>query len=409
MLYKIGYRDALGIVMGNIGPLDWEEVKLDGLLGRILAEEVVAAVDSPSLDASLKDGYAVCPPDLDTASEESPVCLDLQGFVHAGSTGQKPLERGQAVRVTTGAALPPGAGAVLAGEYAREESGRIWCTRDAESGRNVLPRGTDIKKGQVVAGVGQELRPALIGLLAAAGVDRAKVARRPRVAVIGTGDEVVAPGCHLPEGKLYASNIVETMSWLRSFSISELKSRTVPDQKGDIKGAILEMSTEVDAFVTSGGAWRSERDLMIGIMESLGWEGFFHRITLGPGKAVAFGLFQGKPFFILPGGPPSHEAAFLLLALPGILALAGRRGPVFPVIRATLKRAISGDTGWTQCIHAVVSFEDGQWVAEPIKSASRLSSMARKNAYILLEEGVAEIPSGGEVEATILDGANVFI
>lgn len=408
MLYRIGFKDALRIILDAIAPLSGEEVLLEGLVGRLSAEDVVALVDSPSTDASLKDGYAVRSADLGPATEEHPVCLKIEGFVHAGGTNAVPLQPGEAIRVTTGAALPPSAEAVLANEYAKEESGRIWCTRDAEPGRNVLKRGTDIKQGQIVAREGEVLGPALIGLLAAAGLDRVRVTKRPRVAVIGTGDEVVAPGYPLPSGKLYASNIVETMSWLRSFSICDIQSRIVPDQKEDIRQAILEMSPEADAFVTSGGAWKSERDLMIGIVESLGWQGFFHRVTLGPGKAVAFGLLEGKPFFILPGGPPSHEAAFLLLALPGIMALAGKRGPVFPVVKAVLKREITGVADWTQCIQARVYREPGRWVAEPVKSASRLSSMARKNAYVLLEEGLAEIPSGCEVDAIILDGAEVF-
>ena len=408
MLYRIGFREALQIVLDNIVPVSWEEVGLEAMVGRILNEDLVALVDSPSIDASLKDGYAVHSTDLHGVSEQNPVCLDLLSVQHAGIPNSETLRRGEAIRVTTGASLPLGAEAVLAGEYTREESGRVWCTRDAEPGRNILRQGADVQKGQIVARAGEGLRPALIGLLAASGVDRARVIKRPRVAVIGTGDEVVAPGCPLPRGKLYASNIVETMSWLRSFSICDIQSRIVPDQKQDITQAILDVAGDVDAFVTSGGAWNSERDLMIGIMESLGWQGLFHRITLGPGKAVAFGLFRDKPFFILPGGPPSHEAAFLLLALPGILAMAGRRGPIFPVLKVVLKREISGLAEWTQCIHAKVYREQGQWMAEPIKSASRLSSMARKNAYILLEDGVAEIPSGGEVDAIILDGTSVF-
>jgi len=399
----IEFNEALALILTHCRPGSWEEIELGGLAGRVLAEEVRALVDSPSLDVSLKDGYALYSHEVASAGPDRPVFLTLADFYAAGDLPGRILQPGTCVRVTTGAPLPPGADAVLAGEFAREENGLVRCFNDAGPGRNVLFRGTDVRAGQVIAGQGERLHPALIGLLAAAGLDRVKVVTRPKIAVIGTGDEVIAPGRPLPPGKLYASNMVETVSWLKAFGLTEVTSRVEPDRVEAIAEAIKEMSGRVQAFITSGGAWKSERDYMVRVLEDLGWRGVFSRVRLGPGKAISFGLLADRPFFILPGGPPSHEAAFLLLALPGLLAMAGRRGPIFPKLRAALTETICGQIDWSQCIQVKLFEQDGRWLARPLKSASRLSSMARKDGLVILPEGVTERTAGAEVEVLCLN------
>ena len=231
---EISYREALEQILTTVPRGGTEESPLADLIGRTLAGDVTARVDSPSVDASLKDGFAVHSQDVSSAGSDHPVRLELIGSLAAGESSGRALEPGTAVRVTTGAPLPRGADAVLAGEFAREEGRAIWCTRDAGPGRNILVRGTDVRAGGIIARKGQRLHPALIGLLAAAGLDRVRVVIRPRVAVIGTGDEVVAPGRPLPEGKLYASNIVETVAWLKAFGLTEVTTRVVPDRAGEI-------------------------------------------------------------------------------------------------------------------------------------------------------------------------------
>lgn len=399
----IGFEEALALIEANISIAPSEEVVLVDLVDRVLAENVRAMVDSPSVNASLKDGYAVHSEDLTWASPENPVFLTLFGLSFAGSSPSDPLPSGMAVRVTTGAELPPGADAVLAGEFAEETGEGIRCIRDAGPGRNVLEKGTDVKAGRIVAARGEILRPAMVGLLAAAGLDRARVTVRPRIALLATGDEVVAPGLPLTSGKLYASNMVETSAWLKSFGFPDPIIRILPDRAEEIGAAISELRSGVDAFISSGGAWGSERDLMLDLLESLGWRGFFHRVRLGPGKAAGFGLLGKKPFFILPGGPPSHEAAFLLLALPGLMAMSGRPGPVFEKRQARLTEALEGQSDWTQCVHVLLTEEAGLLSAEPLKWKSRLSAMARKDGLLLLPEGVEGYRTGETVEILKLD------
>ncbi|MEW5724265.1 MAG: molybdopterin molybdotransferase MoeA [Thermodesulfobacteriota bacterium] len=402
MQQNLGFEEALALVLENVGLGPEEEAALPDLPGRVLVREVRALVDSPSVEASLKDGYALHSADVASASEAAPVALRLAGFQAAGDIPRGTLPRGATLRVTTGTPLPSGADAVLAGEFAREEAGWVHCFRDAGPNRNVLSRGADVRAGEVIAGEGEVLTPGLIGLIAAGGLSSAPVVRPPRVALLGTGDEVVAPGRPLGPGKLYASNIVETAAWLKAFGFPDAGTQVLPDRAEEIASALRGLSDRADAFISSGGAWGSERDLMVRLLGDLGWRGIFHRVRLGPGKAVAFGLWDGRPFFILPGGPPSHEAAFLLLALPGLWAMCGRREPVFPRVMVRLTEAVAGQAKWTQVIHARAVWDNGRWTAAPLKTASRLSSMARKNALILLPEGVSEVAAGQEVEAVLL-------
>jgi molybdopterin molybdotransferase len=405
MKTMIGFQEAFHLVQENVPNGKIQGVDLPEATGRVLAEDVFAKVDSPSVDISLKDGYALCTADVTGAAPNKGVPLCPVGFQAAGDRAQQVLEPGTTIRVTTGARVPHGADAVLPSELAQEKDGKVWCFETVSPGRNILPRGTDVKAGHAIAREGERLHPGLLGLLAAAGLGQVRVVSPPQLAVIATGNEVVAPGQPLRPGALYASNCVETMCWLKAFGFPQTIFRIAPDRKADLAKTIKETAHTVNGLITSGGAWQSERDLMVQVLDDLGWHGIFHRVRLGPGKAMGFGLLEGRPFFILPGGPPSHEAAFLLLALPGLLSMAGWRGPAFPTLSARLEVPVEGKVvNWTQVIHSSVHLKDGQLWARPMESKSRLSSMARKDALIILPEGISEVKAGGEVELRLLSG-----
>ena len=397
----IGYTEALGLTLANVDVTGSETVFLQDLTGRILAQDLTARVDSPSINASLKDGYAVRSCDLARASADNPVRLNVSGRVTAGDASRLTVTAGQTVRITTGAPIPEGADAVLAEEFVESREDHILCLNTAEPGRNVLPRGTDIRQDENVAVKGEKITPALTGLMATAGLEAAEVYRLPRAAVIATGDEVVAPGRPLPPGKLYASNLVEICSWLDHHRIA-CRVDMARDREADIIRAIEEARPRVDAFITSGGVWGSERDLMTGVLRQMGWQGIYHRVKIGPGKAIAFGLLAGKPFFCLPGGPPSNEMAFLQLALPGLLKMKGETAIGFPVATARLTTPVQGDRDWTQFIHARTERIDGVLTVTPLKQKSRLQSMARKNALIVIPEGVGALDAGSLVDIQLL-------
>jgi molybdopterin molybdotransferase len=189
----IGFKEALDLTLANVSAGHTEVLPLSRLTGRILAENITSLVDCPSISSSRKDGYAVQSLDLAGASEENPVILNVVGTLVAGETSGIKLNTGQAVRITTGAPLPEGADAVLSEEFCQRNEDKITAIATAESGRNIQARGKDIRRKEPVAEMGTKLSPALIGLLAAAGHESANVYSFPRVAVIATGDEVVAP------------------------------------------------------------------------------------------------------------------------------------------------------------------------------------------------------------------------
>jgi molybdopterin molybdotransferase len=389
----IGYRQALEMVWQSVPLMDSETLDLDALAGHILARDVFAMVDSPSVHASLKDGYAVIAEDVETADEHHPVVLAVVGQVTAGRPSPVRISRGQAMKITTGAALPAGAGAVLAEEFCSRQQDKVICRNTAEAGRNVLRRGSDMGQGETVAYRGQRLTAPVIGLLAAAGLSQAAVYRRPRVCVIATGDELVAPGMPLPEGKLYASNLAEICAWLTTLGIS-FATETVADEKAAIAAAIRRYLPVSDAFITIGGAWQSERDLILGALTDMQWEGIFHRVRIGPGKGTGFGLLGQKPVFCLPGGPPSMEIALLQLALPGLWAMQDSREPLFPTALHPLAETIRGTVNWTQFIHARRVETQGQTFIQPLRIKSRLRSMAEKDGWVILPEGRGQLDKG---------------
>jgi molybdopterin molybdotransferase len=389
----IGFTEALELTLANVSAGGVEKLPLLAAVGRILAEDVQATVDSPSVSTSRKDGFAVLPEDLAAASPATPVRLKLSGSLSAGEMRPVSLCTGEALRVTTGALIPEGTISVISEEFCRIEGETLACLNTAGPGRNILRRGTDVQSGDIVAVRGALLSPPLLGLIAAAGHGTVRVHSVPRAAIIATGDEVVAPGEPLPEGKLYASNMVEIGSWLRLHAIP-FETAIVGDLREEIRAAIGSRLETSEVFITSGGAWGSEKDLMLQVAAEMGWTGVYHRVRMGPGKPVGFGLLRGRPFFVLPGGPPSNEMAFLQLALPALMKMKGARPDLFPLAPARLADTVSGEKGWTEFIHARLEERGGELWVHPARLKSRLKSMAEKEALIVIPEERDAIPAG---------------
>jgi molybdopterin molybdotransferase len=400
----IGFERARDLVCRHIVPLDAEDVSLPDAPGRVLAREVLGRVDSPGADVSLKDGYAVRSEDTIRASKERPARLRVLRSRFAGERVEARVPAGGCARITSGAVMPEGADAVVGTEFCTEAGEEILVSEPAGPGLNVLARGTDIAAGSVLGRPGERLTPGSVGRLAAGGLDRLPVHRLPTVSLVGTGDEVIAPGEPLERGQLYASNLVTLSAWLRTFGISSV-TRILPDRKDVLTDELPRACEGRDALLTSGGAWGSERDLVVGVLERLGWKRVFHRVRLGPGKAVGFGMLEGRPVFCLPGGPPSNEMAFLQLALPGILRLAGWRDPPFPFLSARLTETVGGrEIRWTQFRRAKLHrARDGTYLVTPVLSGSRLESIALAECLIRIPEGVEALQSGQWVSVQVLN------
>jgi molybdopterin molybdotransferase len=369
-----------------------------------VSEDLIALISYPSTDISLKDGFAVRSEEVSAASTHRPVCLRVVGSVFAGSRFDGEVKQDSAVKICSGAPLPQGLNAVVSGEFCREASAdEVWIRADAEPGRNVLCSGGEIAAGSTLARSGEILRPGCLGLAAAAGISRVRVYRQPRAALIGVGDEVISPGQSLLPNQLYASNLVTIGAWLTSFGVPYVWS-VVKDNEKAIKTELLKHLPSVDIILTSGGAWGSERDLVVSTLHRLGWQKIFHNVRMGPGKGIAFGLLEGKPVFCLPGGPASNEVAFLQIALPGIFRMFGRKEHPLTTVSARLTENVRGrHRAWTEFKDATLSFDfEGGYTIALYRNRSRLQSIAYANCLVCIPEGTESLNRGDVIPVQVL-------
>lgn len=400
---SLGFEEALRLTMAEIKPLSSEDVTLIDSVGRVVASDLYSLVDCPSIDASLKDGYAVLCRDLTGARSGNPVKLKISGSVPAGSEKNIGIEPGRALRVLTGAPIPSGADAVVAEEAVKREGDGLFVEIPVGPGTNILPRGRDVSLHKSIIRAGREISPGLAGLLAAGGHNLVPVFRNPVVGIIGTGDEIIEPGEPLAEGRLYASNITTLAGWCTRYEM-ETRMAVVKDNHEDIFRAIETLSEETDVLLTSGGAWTGERDIVAQVFEALGWRKVFHRVRMGPGKAVGFGLLEGKPVFVLPGGPPSNLMAFLQIALPGLLTLAGHARTGLPAINVRLASALEGrELDWADFFFGTIEDSEGMPVFKPLEYRSRLSSIAEATAVAAIPEGKDRLPGASIIRVQLLD------
>ncbi|OPX62321.1 molybdopterin molybdotransferase MoeA [Methanoregula sp. PtaB.Bin085] len=399
---SLGLTEALTITLENCRPLGMETIALADSTDRIAASDLHALVDSPSADSSLKDGYAVRSREICNATQENPVRLRLAGRMAPGGTTTVDVEPGMTVRVLTGAKIPSGADAVLTEEFTRPDGSDVLAMNVAEPGRNILFRGEDVESRSRIVEKGRQISPGLLGLIAAAGHSTVPVFRTPTVAIIGTGDEIVLPGETLAEGKLYASNILTINAWCRRYRMKTVLT-VVNDDINTLTETFRMLSADADALITSGGAWTGDRDFTAQVLEGLGWHQYFHRIRIGPGKAVGFGMLCTKPVFILPGGPSSNLMGFLQIALPGLLALAGHAETDLPRINARLATDLEGrQRDWTNFFFG--RLEDGGEfpIFHSLKDSSRLRAIADADAIACIAEGQGVLAKGSVVPVQVL-------
>jgi molybdopterin molybdotransferase len=321
-------------------------------------------------------------------------------FAGQGEDPPAPLQPGAAVRIMTGAELPPGADAVVPQEAVETRDEAIEISKRLEPGADVLPKGADIRSQDALLAPGTRIDPNKLGLLAAAGLESVPAHPKPAVGLIATGDELTLPGRPLARGKLYASNLVTLHGWCAWYGM-ETRVEILPDEPHAMRRRIGELSGLCDALLTSGGAWSGDRDFVLDSLRALAWSQVFHRVRIGPGKGVGFGMLEDKPVFALPGGPPSNLVAFLQLGLFGLQLLEGIVRPGLPQRMARLQQTIQGQADWTQLVFGELREQEGHTAFQPLDLPSRLRSMARSSGLVAIPEGTARIPAGDWVSVQI--------
>ncbi|MEO8971893.1 MAG: gephyrin-like molybdotransferase Glp [Ktedonobacteraceae bacterium] len=405
----ISVEEALARILAEIGPLAVTQIPLAETLGLVLAEDIVAQEDMPPFANSAMDGFALLSRDSQPRDGQPPR-LKVTGGVAAGYVADHAVEEGAAMRIMTGAPVPPGADTVIQVELTRSEgpeSAWVEILEAVSPGNNIRPAGEDIRKGQTVLWQGTEIGPWEIGVLATLGWANVPIVRRPHVAVLGTGDEVVDVDQPLQPGKIRNSN-----SYLLEAAVR--RAGAIPHRLGvarDTVESLREKFTEAvqqDLIITSGGVSVGDFDLVKNIMSEQGAINFW-RINMRPGKPVAFGHIGKVPLLGLPGNPVSAAVTFELFGRPVIRKMRGHTRLLKPQIDVIVEDGVEDVAMRRHYVRARVEWQNGRFVAHTTgnQGSNITTSLLNANAFVIVPEGGVKIKPGDNAKAMMLDWPEV--
>jgi molybdopterin molybdotransferase len=404
----ISVEQAQEKVLGYVGVLGEEQRPILDCLGQVLAEDIHSGINIPPLDNTAMDGYAVRSEDTRGASQQSPQLLRVIETITAGSIPRYEVGPGTASRIMTGAPIPKGADSIVRFEDTDESdreksSGEIGIPRQVEAGLHVRRAGEDVTQGSTVLGKGTVIGPSEVGVLASVGRSEVRVIRRPVVAVLATGDELVDVTQPLPPGKIYNSNTYTMAAHVRhSGGIPKILG--IARDRVDSLVARLHQGLDSDMLITSGGVSVGDFDMVKDVLAKEG-EIAFWTVRMKPGKPLAFGRIKGIPHLGLPGNPVSSMTTFELFARPAILKMMGRKNLARPTVEAEIEDAIVNSDGRRVFARAVVEKRGGKYFARLTgpQGSGILTSMTLANGLAIVPEDRAEVKPGDKVQVMMLD------
>jgi molybdopterin molybdotransferase len=411
----INVDQALDYILRHVRPLESQHISIVDALDRVLAEDIVAGSDIPPFANSAMDGYAVRSMDVAHASAGQPVMLRVIGEVPAGAMPDDALGPGSAVRIMTGAPIPPASDAVVPFELtsegrdqAMQPAGQVAIYQAVHKGDNVRKAGEDIQQGQRVLAAGHLLRPPDIGILAAMGFPQVSVFRRPRVAILATGNELVDVDQPIMPGKIRNSNEYTKIGLVRRYGGEPVPLGIARDTVEDLTAKIREgLAQNVDLFLTSAGVSVGDFDVVKNVLAAEG-EMHFWQVAIKPGKPLAFGSLGRVPLLGLPGNPVAAMVAFEVFARPAILKLGGHSHWEKPAVRAVVDEDVH-NSGRRHFMRARVRrAADGYHVTThgsgvQVQGSGILSSLVWANGLVLVPEEVTFIQAGSLVDVWMLD------
>ena len=385
-------------------PLGLEELGLDLLLGRVLGCDIAAPVDAPPFDRAVVDGFAVRAADLFDASDVAPVRLRLNAeVIHCGTAPGLPVTPGTATPIATGGPIPRGADAVVMIEHTEPEGDGIAVARALAPGTFISFAGSDIARGQTLLRKGVVIGAREVAMLAAVGLDRAPVWRRPRVGVLSTGDELVQPGQPLRPAGVYDSNGPVIAAALRENGCEAVHLGAIPDDAEQLFAAVQAAFAAHDALILSGGTSKGAGDLTTKVIAGLGAPGIVaHGVALKPGKPLCLAVCDGKPVVVLPGFPTSAMFTFHELVAPALRMMAGLPPQNTARITARLPLRLTSELGRTEfAMVALTEGPDGR-VAHPVaKGSGAVTAFAQADGFLTVPALVQSLAPGTMAEVTL--------
>jgi molybdopterin molybdotransferase len=404
----LGVAEASGRILAEIHPLAAEKVSLRAALGRVCAEDILATVTMPPWSNSSMDGYAVRSADITPVMMGEPVTLRVVGTIAAGERSERPLKRGQAMRIMTGAPVPGGADSVIRKEDTDGGAQKVEIREARDVWKNIRQAGEDYQRGDLLARRGTPVRPALIGVLASTGVGTVKVFRRPRVALISSGNELVDIDDfdEVTAGRRIVSSNSYTLDALtRVAGGVPVDLGIAADTKASLRRK-LEAAGDCDLIITSAGVSVGDLDHTRDVFTALGGKQLFWKVKMRPGAPLAFGLLNGVPWIGVSGNPVSAMVSFELFVRPALRKMQGYNTLFRRTVTVTLEEEVKIGAKLTHFLRASVTRkEDGTLTARltGLQSSGALTSMTKANALLIVPETSPTVAKGAQLKALLLD------
>jgi molybdopterin molybdotransferase len=409
----IGFDEGLRTILCAVQPLDSETVALAQALGRVAAETVVADEDAVPFPRSAMDGYAVRANECALATHDNPIDFPVVGRVFA-EEGESSLSHGAALAITTGAPLPRGADAVIPQERTQQHGTIVRIFAPVVPGDSVFPLGEDFHWGDELVTTGETLSPGKLALLAFAGRPTVRVFRRPRVAIVCTGNELVDAAATPARGQVRNSNAVALSALVTAMGGVPRYEGVAQDNRACLEAILLRARRDVDFLITTGGASTGERDLVKSVLAELGAEFRFAHVAMRPGRPFGFAKWSDLPVCVLPGNPAAAFVCFHKLVRPALARLSGLRDSELAKIQARLDADLHGRPGRRYFVLACLSCNAEGFIVKPLANqcSALVRTAAEANAIVTVHETKGESASGlrrGDViEAEVFDWSNVF-
>ena len=384
----ISFDDALATVLASTEPLGTTQIGIEQSAGYFLAESILAPNPLPRFDNSAVDGYAVFADDTNGATRSSPVSLQVMGSISAGEKSAVPLRHGCTFKIFTGGQIPAGVNAVIMREQVSEGES-IAITQPAAPGMNIRRAGEEFQVGDHVLSAQCRITPAVIGLLAQLGCSSCTVYRKPSVALVITGSELISTGGTLRSSQVYDSNSPSLTAALQAAGITDFSAQRIADSPEPLRQCLEQALASHDVVITVGGVSMGDHDYVRDVCASLGIRQMFWQVAMKPGKPNYFGVFasnsgQQKLVFGLPGNPVSALVSFLLFVKPALRKMMGEQYASPELIPARLSKEIRKERGKLEFARGRLKMENGNWSVEPVgrQGSHMLGGMAEANCLI---------------------------